>query len=185
MKRLVSAALALVIFVAVGLWFAVNLEYESKPEVLNFLGFNPVKKWQGEQAPDFTLRELKTGKKVELRSLRGKAVLLEFWATWCPPCLKQLPILQKLSQDPAFSKKISIYTINMKEMVDNVPEHVSRFAKRHGFTMPILLGTKEVVKRYKIWFFPTMVLISADGKVLYTGAEFHTEKKVRALLKRL
>lgn len=171
----VVGVLALGGIVVMGL---IRLDYEAKPEVLNALGLNPVVAWKGKQAPGFRLRNMRTGQPTALSSYRGKVVLLDFWASWCGPCRKQLPILQRLHTDATLRDKIQIVTINMKETAPSAA--VMAYVRREGFTFPVLKGTPEVVTTYKVWFFPAMVLLSPKGKVVYTGAEFHTEAKIRA-----
>lgn len=160
----------------------IHFEYESKPEVLNFLGLNPVVKWKGKQAPAFRLQSLRSSKKVALADFRGKVVLMDFWSTWCPGCRRQLKVLQRLHDDKTLRKNVQILTINMKESVP--PKVVLGFLKSRLYTFPVLLGTEDMIKAYGIWFFPTMVLISPKGQVIYTGAEFHTEAKVRKLIQK-
>ncbi len=160
----------------------IHLEYEAKPEVLNVLGLNPVVKWKGKPAPAFQLKSLRTSKPVALKDFRGKVVLLDFWASWCPGCRRQLKVLQRLQDDKLLRKKLVILAINMKESVP--PKAVLGFVQSRQYTFPVLLGTEDIVKSYGIWFFPAMVLVSPKGQVVYTGAEFHTEKKVRELIQR-
>ena len=160
----------------------IHWKYDAKPEVFNWLGLNPTNKYKGKEAPNFKLVELHTNKVVTLKQHRGKVVVLDFWASWCGGCQKQLAVLQRIHKDPIMSKKVTILSINMKETAP--PKYVKKFLKARGFTFPVLLATKKVVQDYKIWFFPAMVVISPKGKVIYSGAEYHTEPKVRRILRK-
>lgn len=155
-------------------------EYDAKPSLFNWLGFNPSHKFRGKRAPNFKLIELHSGKVVTLKQHRGKIVLLDFWASWCRGCQKQLAILQNLYKDLALSKKVQFLTINIKETASQ--KQVRAFLKKRGLTFPVLLATQKVVQDYKIWFFPLLVVINSEGRIVYTGAEFHTEPKIRKIL---
>lgn len=179
-----SILLAIIAGITVGGWIVVQLilhrNYEAKPKVFNALGLNPTVYWRQKLAPDFKLKELDTNKIIQLSQFRGKPVLLEFWASWCHSCKKQLRVLQTLHNDPSFRQRVQILSINMKETIS--PQSIARYVKQQGYSFPVLLGTEDVVKTYKIWFFPTMVLVSPTGIVAYTGADFHSESGVRKLV---
>jgi len=160
-----------------------RLDYESKPKVFNTLGLNPSVKWVGKQAPDFTLTELHTGKKLTLSKQQGNFVILDFWASWCHTCKKQLPVLQKVYNEPKIKSKVKFYSINMKEPLS--PPALRIFARQHGYDFPILLSNEALVKKYDIWFFPAMLILDKTGKVVYSGAEFHSENKIRSILKKI
>lgn len=164
------------------LYALVHFEYGARPEVYNVLGLNPTAQWVGQDAPDFTLKEMRTGRSVSLRSLRGKVVLLDFWASWCGSCRKQLPMIEKLHKDPKLSPFLRILSINMKEVLP--PQGVVRLLKEKGYTFPVLKGSEAIVKKYRIWFFPALVLIDRKGKVFYSAAELHDEKKIRAWIQK-
>src|SRR5262245_16789827 len=86
---------------------------------------------KGQKAPDFSLPTL-SGGTMSLASLRGKVVLIDFWAQWCEPCKKELPQLEKLSKE---FKDVVILTVNLDKSKDNA----QRLAKQLGITMPVLL----------------------------------------------
>lgn len=179
-EMIVIIVLALVLLGWIGVQAILHRNYEAKPKVFNMLGLNPTTYWKTKQAPDFKLKEMHTGKLVQLSQFRGKVVLLDFWASWCHSCQKQLRVLQSLHNDPTLRNRLQILSINMKESIP--PAAVTAFVRKQGYTFPVLFGTEDVVKTYKIWFFPVMVLISPTGKILYTGAEFHSEASVRKLM---
>ncbi len=112
----------------------------------------------GRIAPDFILQDI-YGKKITLSQFAGnKPVILNFWATWCPPCKEEMPLLQKyyeLNRD-----KIEILAVNMQED----PALVKDWIKNFGITYPILLDPAEKVKQlYNIYAKPTTFFIDKDG----------------------
>ena len=121
-------------------------------------------------APDFKLKSL-DGHEVTLSDLKGKVVLLDFWATWCGPCKRGLPMLEELSkwaqsQDGA----VEVYAVDIMERMNPkaTEKAVSEYWKKNGFTMPALLGTgSQVASDWGIRSIPDTVIIGKDGKVAW------------------
>lgn len=110
----------------------------------------------GAKAPDFELKTL-TGETVKLSSLKGKKVMLNFWATWCPPCKAEMPDLEKLYKQK--DNDLVILAVNIDPQLD-----VKGFAKEYGITFPILLDEDDSVnERYQIISIPTTYFIDRDG----------------------
>jgi peroxiredoxin len=117
---------------------------------------------EGKPAPDFTLKNL-AGENVSLASLRGKVVLLNFWATWCPPCREEIPSMVKLNQSMA-GKPFQMLAVSIDE---GGKQAVEEFFKRVGATLPTLLDTKqEIGARYGITGVPETFLIDPNGVIL-------------------
>ena len=114
----------------------------------------------GDPAPDFTLTSL-DGKQVTLASLRGKVVLLDFWATWCGPCRAGMPTMEKL-HNAYQGKKVVILGVNTFEK--NADAAKSYFAKKK-FTYGCLLNGDDLAKAYGVSGIPTLVIIDKEGKV--------------------
>lgn len=113
-------------------------------------------------APDFTLTD-KNGKKVTLSSFRGKVVLLNFWATWCPPCRQEMPSMEKLFQSFHDRTDFVMLAVDSQEPLTTVEP----FLKKYGYTFPILLDTTgEVGSMYSVTGIPTTYLIDAQGRVI-------------------
>jgi len=128
----------------------------------------------GEPAPDFTLTAL-DGSKVSMSDLKGKIVVLDFWASWCPPCVESLPRLARLAREHE-GAPLAVYAINVKEEKPTV----QAFIRRIKVEMPILLDVYgDVAKSYRINSLPQTVLIAPDGKVkrvfIGAGATAHAE----------
>lgn len=118
-------------------------------------------KLEGQPAPDFTLPTL-DGKQVALSELRGSVVLLDFWATWCGPCVASMPKLEQTHKDNA-ATGLKVFAINVGE--DQAK--VQPFVDEHKLTMPILLDTESAVagKYGADKAIPFQVLIGRDGVV--------------------
>jgi peroxiredoxin/outer membrane lipoprotein-sorting protein len=130
---------------------------------------------KGEEAPDFTLKNFK-GKPFALKQLRGKIVLLNFWATWCRPCRFEMPILQNVYKE--FQEKgLEVLAIN-----DEDPQASQRFLEENGITFPALTDTEGVMQIYQIRAIPTMILLDRNGKVSWQNVGASSENVLRKAL---
>jgi thiol-disulfide isomerase/thioredoxin len=112
----------------------------------------------GAEAPDFELAD-KTGKKWSLRDLRGKPVLLNFWATWCAPCVEEMPSLENLQK--RVGDKLQIVAVS----VDEEWALIDKFFPK-GTALPVLLDTsKDVPKKFGTDKYPETFLIDSQGRV--------------------
>ena len=117
---------------------------------------------QGVRAPDFTLTSL-DGRKVKLSDFRGKAVLLNFWATWCPPCKVEMPWFGDLQKQYA---KDGLVVLGVA-MDDSEPAAIAKFASELGVNYPVLLGTDQVSDDYgDVQYLPTTFYIARDGTIV-------------------
>jgi len=113
-------------------------------------------------APDFTLQSL-DGKTMRLSDFRGKAVLLNFWATWCGPCKIEMPWFVELQNQYA-AQGFQIVGVAMD---DASKEDISKFAKDMGVNYPILIGKESVGDEYGgVPALPESFLIGRDGKIV-------------------
>jgi len=113
-------------------------------------------------APDFTLESL-DGKSVRLSDLRGKAVLLNFWATWCGPCKIEMPWFVEL-QNQYGPQGLQIIGVAMDE---SGKDDIAKFAKEMGVNYPVLLGKEAVGEAYGgVPALPETFFISRDGKII-------------------
>ncbi|WP_445487178.1 peroxiredoxin family protein [Niallia sp. 03133] len=110
----------------------------------------------GDKAPDFTLNNL-AGKTIRLSDFQGKIVMLNFWATWCPPCKKEMPIIQQFNKEK--HEDVVILAVNI-----DGKEDVFDFVQNMQLTFPILLDDKDKVNElYKIITIPTTFFIDEKG----------------------
>lgn len=120
----------------------------------------------GYLAPDFTLKDL-NGRPVKLSGLRGKPVLLNFWATWCPPCRKEMPDLQKFHE--LYGDKITLLGIDFGESKSDV----LAFLREFGITYANLLDRDgRAFVRYRLTGIPTSYWIDSKGIIrgIWEGA---------------
>lgn len=118
---------------------------------------------EGNKAPDFQLKTLDDAD-VKLSDLRGKKVILNFWATWCPPCKAEIPHMQNfyVSSDKS---KVEILAINLTTSEKN-PKNVKGFVKDRNVTFPVLLDQDgDVGVQYQAITIPTSYLIDSQGIV--------------------
>jgi len=113
-------------------------------------------------APALEAQDLK-GMPKTLASYRGKVVLLNFWASWCPPCLREMPSLERLRVKMA-GRPLEIVALDSAETIEDVNAYLSRM--KLGF--PILLDPEgSNTRRWKVFALPTSFLLDAEGKVRY------------------
>ncbi len=132
-------------------------------------------------APDFTLQDL-TGKAVRLADFKGKVVLVEFWATWCPPCRESIPGMERV-HEAYQSKGLVVLGVSMDS---DGPETLRSFARERGIKYSILQGSDEVADKYMVHAIPTMFLVNKEGMIARQylgGADGDVlDKDIQALL---
>ncbi|MFC5732805.1 redoxin domain-containing protein [Cytobacillus gottheilii] len=117
----------------------------------------------GDIAPDFELELLNKEVRVKLSDFRGQRVMVNFWATWCPPCRAEMPDMEKFHQD----RDVAILAVNMTDTEMN-NEQVENFANTYELTFPILLDEEaEMADLYNIQPLPTTYMIDSNGVIQY------------------
>ncbi len=110
--------------------------------------------------PDFVLKDL-SQKKVKLSDFKGKVVVLNFFATWCPPCRAEIPELIKLSR---LNKEKGLVVLGISLDMDLPPQGLMTFVKDMKITYPVLMGTADLAEKYQVNGVPTTILINREGK---------------------
>lgn len=124
----------------------------------------------GDTPPDFTLTSL-DGKNVTLSEFRGKKVVLNFWATWCPPCKAEMPHMQKYYEQNAKKDNVEIIAVNLTKAERDVTEDakidsVMTFKESFNLTFPILLDQKNSAGlAYQVITIPTTYFIDSNGYI--------------------
>ncbi|MBI5497935.1 MAG: TlpA family protein disulfide reductase [Deltaproteobacteria bacterium] len=116
----------------------------------------------GDVAPAFTLPRYAAAEKLSLESQRGRVVLLDFWATWCPPCLRELPELGRLHDDLQ-ARGFTVLAINREP--EDRPK-VEAYLRGRPFAFPVLFDTENTGERYRVVSLPMTVLVDRNGRVV-------------------
>ena len=132
----------------------------------------------GSEAADFQLKDLE-GREIQLKSLRGNVVLLNFWATWCGPCRLEMPVIEKLHQQ-LHGKGLRVFGVNDEEI-----ETIREYVAEHEYSFPTLVDTdQEAMNLYRIRGIPTMVVIDREGKIAQYRLGLSREADLRSWLRK-
>jgi peroxiredoxin len=191
---LIVVILGLVAVAAVMLWAHLprpsgppETAHVREPSAMSSAGLDPLfaalgihRPAEPSAAPDFTLMTLE-GRPAQLREFRGKLVLLNFWATWCAPCLHEMPSMERLYQ--TFKEtEFALLAVSM----DRQGGEVARpFVENLKLTFPVLLdSTSEVGRQYGVRGLPTTYLIDPDGLLIgaVIGARDWHRTEAKALI---
>ena len=131
----------------------------DEKKVLKKLRITPATQWI--EAHDFA-GKMMDAKSVNLQDYRGRFVLLNFWATWCSPCLKEMPDLENAYNEMG-QEKLVVLAVGMGESV----EKIKAFFNKYSFTFPLLADNRmKITKLYGVRNIPVTYLIDPDGVVL-------------------
>lgn len=129
---------------------------------------------KGKPAPDFELTSL-DGHKIRLSDYRGKAVLLNFWATWCSPCKVEMPWFVELQKQYGNDGLVILGVA----MDDTEAQKIAQFVGEMGVNYPVLLGTDQVSEAYgNVDYLPTSFYIDRDGKIVGKGTGLLDRKSI-------
>lgn len=130
----------------------------------------------GEKAPSFTLKGL-DGNMHQLSDYRGKTIILNFWGSFCEPCVDEMPIFQEVYEEQA--ENVVVLGVNLSE-----PEATVRgFVNRLGIDFPILLDRSQVQKQYGVAYYPTTFIIDEKGVIAHKKVgEYRTKRELEVKL---
>lgn len=135
----------------------------------------------GKPAPDFQF-QTPEGQPSSLSDFQGKPVLVNFWATWCSPCVREMPYLQQIYEERQ-GKGLVLLGINIQES----PSQVTEFMQARGLSFPVLLDTEgEATQRYNIQYIPSTFFIDKDGIIqeIKIGS-FQSKAEIESILSKL
>jgi thiol-disulfide isomerase/thioredoxin len=114
-------------------------------------------------APDFTL-QLLNNSNFSLTQHKGRWVLMDFWGTWCAPCIEEMPKMQRFYREATanHADKISVITIACKDTA----LRVKTFLNKHAYNFPVAMATADIEKEYAVTTYPTKILITPTGNIL-------------------
>jgi len=144
----------------------------GKPGVINI----------GQISPDFTIKD-QNGHPIKLSDYRGKVVFLNFWATWCGPCVEEAPDMERLNKRLK-DRKFQMLTV----AIDTDWKPVNEFYAKHGLTVPVFLDPGQQIARglYKITGVPETFLIDANGHVVkHTFGEHWADPRIVSYIESL
>src|SRR5690554_6943204 len=119
-------------------------------------------------------------REINFSQSKGKVVIVNFWATWCPPCVAEMPSFQKLYDE--YGNKVDFYFVTSEE-----PERVQRFLKKHNYSFPVYLQKYEAPAQLQSSVLPTTYVIAKNGEIAIseTGVANWYSKKTRDLIDQL
>ena len=134
-------------------------------------------------APDFTVLD-KDGNTVRLSDKFGKPVVINFWATWCPPCKQELPDFDKLSKE--YGDRIVFMMVNLTDGYRDTVDGTKRFVSGKGYTFPVYFDTKDnAASAYNVSSIPQTTFIDAKGNIYTTRIGAMNEATLRIYLNAL
>lgn len=123
------------------------------------------------------------GKSISLAGLKGKVVFVNFWATWCPPCIAEMPSIQTLYMKYKDNEQVVFIMVD----VDGKYKEASDFMKKNGYTLPVYLPETEVPKEYFAGSMPTTVILDKSGKLAFhhLGAADYSDPEITGFIDKL
>ena len=134
----------------------------------------------GQPAPDFNLEVIHggtPGSRIRLSDLKGRTVLLDFWASWCGPCREQAPILDALSREYS-PDSVSVVGVN----TDDTLEAARSFAKENNLSYPSVHDDGEVFLQYQGQGLPTLAVVDPSGNLVAVESRLMAKKEIKQLV---
>lgn len=155
--------------------FSPSIPAEDAPQLSAGFAANSV-------AEEILLRD-PSGHVIELADQKGKVVFLNFWATWCPPCIAEMPSIQNLYEGFADNEQVLFMLVD----VDNSPEKSEKFMLKRNYDMPVYYPASPIPTSYMDGSIPTTLVINKYGKVVlkHEGMGDYSNKEFKSFIQKL
>ena len=132
-------------------------------------------------APDFTVTYL-NGNTVSLSDFNGKPVVINFWATWCPPCKSELPYFENMFKK--YGEQVEFMMVNLTDGVQETADSVNEFIEESEYTFPVYLDTEySAAVAYGTYSIPVTVFVDGEGNLVYEKVGMIQENILEACIK--
>lgn len=169
-QRLILRSVILLVMTGAIIFTIYNALTKEQSEVLQV----------GDKAPDFTLTDL-NGQRQQLSEYRGQGVFVNFWGTWCKPCEKEFPLMEKQYQNYK-DQGVQILAVNIAQS----DYEVKQYAEQKNLTFPIVIDkNKSVMEAYNIRPLPTTMLINPDGDIVKIITGEMSEEDIRRYMEEI
>ena len=169
-QRLILRSVILLVMTGAIIFTIYNALTKEQSEVLQV----------GDKAPDFTLTDL-NGQSQQLSDYRGQGVFVNFWGTWCKPCEKEFPLMEKQYQNFK-DQGVQILAVNIAQS----DYEVKQYAEQKNLTFPIVIDkNKSVMEAYNIRPLPTTMLINPDGDIVKIITGEMSEEDIRRYMEEI
>lgn len=138
----------------------------------------------GASAPTLSLESARGDGTIQLKDYRGEVVVLDFWATWCKPCERQMRSMKKAMSRSGIAKRATPVLVNTQDSGENRRERVQQYLDRRNIDFPAVLDDGSAMQKFPMRGLPTMFVIDGEGTVTYVGSGAHPADKIAEEIKK-
>lgn len=158
--------LSILVFAGYSYYHSKSLNQPSTQNSTSSTDTGTSKAVKGKLAPEITLNDL-NGQTVKLSDYRGKIVVLNFWASWCPPCKSEMPEINKAAQEFAKGSDAVLLTVNLTDGSRETVDKARKYIADNEYSMPVWLDTQgRAANAYNITSIPTTYIIDRQGVII-------------------